>query len=140
MTLKVTKAEIWTANIDDRAGGAADRLAPLADAGANFEFVFARRMPESPGKGLMLVTPVKGRKVTAAALAAGFTRADNLAGLRVEGSNRAGGGARMTRALGAAGLSFRGLSASVLGTKFVCYLSFDNAEDAAKAAAVLRKV
>jgi hypothetical protein len=83
---------------------------------------------------------VKGRKVTAAALAAGFTRADNLAGLRVEGSNRAGGGARMTRALGAAGLSFRGLSASVLGTKFVCYLSFDNAEDAAKAAAVLRKV
>ena len=116
MTLKVTKVEMWSTTIDDRAGGLADKIDPLTKAGASFEFVFARRMPEQPGRGLCLISPVKGRKVTAAATAIGFTRA--LAG---------------------AGISFRGLSAASIGTKFVAYLALDNADEAAKAAAVLRK-
>ena len=45
MALKVSKVELWSAAIDDRAGGAADKLEPLSKAGANFEFVFTRRTP-----------------------------------------------------------------------------------------------
>lgn len=140
MKLKVTRTDIWTATIDDRSGAAADKLEPLAKAGANLEFLLARRTPEQPGKGLCLVSPVKGKKVVAAATAAGFAKAPDLVGLRVEGGNKAGTGARMTKALGDAGISFRALSASVLGSKFVCYISFDNAADADAAAKVLKKV
>ena len=42
MALKSTKAEVWAVSIDDRSGGVADKLEPLAKAGANFEMVFAR--------------------------------------------------------------------------------------------------
>ena len=62
MALKATKAEVWAVSIDDRAGGVADKLDPLAKAGANFEMVFARRTPENPGKGMLFVTPIKGVK------------------------------------------------------------------------------
>ena len=48
MALKVTKAELWSVTIDDQAGGAAGKIEPLSKAGANFEFVFARRQ----GRGL----------------------------------------------------------------------------------------
>lgn len=139
MTLKVAKAEIWSTTLEDRAGGAADKLEALTAAGANFEFVFARRMPESPGQGLCLVAPVKGKKVLAAAAAAGFVRAPDISSLRVEGGNKAGSAARLTRALANAGISFRGISASAQGSKFVGYIAFDTADDAAKAAGVLRK-
>ena len=140
MTLKVNKAEVWTAALADRSGGAAEKIEPLTRAGANFEFVFARRTPESPGRGMCMVAPVKGRKVEAAALAAGFTRAPDIAALRVEGGNKAGSAARITRALADAGISFRGLSAAAIGTKFVGYVAFDTAADAERAARVLRKV
>lgn len=140
MTLKVSKAEIWTTAIEDRSGGAADRIEPLTNAGANFEFVFARRTPEQPGRGLLMVAPVKGKKVMAAAAAAGFARAPDIAALRVEGGNKAGSAARMTRALADAGLSFRGLSAAAMGTRFVGYVAFDSAADAEHAAKLLRKV
>jgi len=140
MALKVSKAEVWTTTIEDRTGGAADKIEPLTRAGANFEFVFARRMPEQPGRGLCMVAPVKGKKVVAAATATGFTRALDITALRVEGSNKAGSAARMMRALADAGISFRGLSAAAVGTKFVGHVAFDHAADAERAAKVLKKV
>jgi len=76
MALKATKAEVWAVSIDDRAGGVADKLEPLAKAGANFEMVFARRTPESPGKGMLFVTPVKGAKVIRSAREAGMGTPD----------------------------------------------------------------
>lgn len=140
MALKVSKADVWTTEIQDRSGGAADKLRPLTDAGANFEFVFARRTPERPGSGLMMVAPLKGKKVVAAAGAAGFVRAPDITALRVEGGNKAGSAARMTQALAQAGISFRGLSAAAIGTKFVGYVAFDSAADAERAAKLLKKV
>ena len=140
MALKVSKAEVWTTDIQDRSGGAADKLRPLTDAGANFEFVFARRTPERPGSGLMMVAPLKGKKVVAAAGAAGFARAPDITALRIEGGNKAGSAARLTQVLAEAGISFRGLSAAALGNKFVGYVAFDNAGDAERAAKLLKKV
>src|SRR5207248_56310 len=43
MALKATKAQVWAVTIDDRAGGVADKLEGLANAGASFEMVLARR-------------------------------------------------------------------------------------------------
>ena len=140
MALKVTKADVWSTTIQDRSGGAADKLEPLAKAGANFEFVFARRTPEQPGQGLALVAPVKGAKVVAAAKANGWDKAAGMHSLRIEGTNKPGTGAKVMRALADAGISFRGFSAASLGSKAVCYIALDNAEDAAKAASVLRKL
>jgi len=140
MALKVSKAEVWTTTIEDRTGGAADKIEPLTRAGADFEFVFARRTPEQPGRGLCMVAPVKGKKVVAAATATGFTRAPDITALRMEGGNKAGSAARMMRALAGEGISFRGLSAAAVGTKFVGYVAFDNAADAERAAKVLKKV
>jgi len=84
------------------------------------------------------VTPLKGKKALAGAAAVGFSETQRIATLKVEGDDRPGLGAQLAQAVGAAGLSMRGLTAAVVGRKFVAYLGFDSADDAAKAAAALR--
>jgi predicted amino acid-binding ACT domain protein len=140
MALKATKAEVWAVSIDDRAGGIGDKLEPLAKAGANFEMVFARRTPEHPGKGMLFVTPVKGAKVTRAAREAGMGIPPTIYSVRIEGADRPGLGAKVARALGDAGLSFRGISGIAIGRRFVSYVACDSAEDQAKAIAALKKL
>ena len=139
MALKVTKADVWAATIEDRAGGAADKLEALSRAGANLEMVFARRT-EEPGKGVIFVTPLKGAKAVKAAEAAGLARPGNIHSVRIEGGDKPGLGAQIARTLGNAGVSFRGLSAIAIGKKFISYIACDSAEDAAKAVAALKKL
>src|SRR5438874_729726 len=136
MALKVTKAEVWSAMLVDRAGGAADKLEALARAGADLELVFARRTPEQPGSGILFVNPVKGAKATRAAQEAGLAKTDTIHWVRIEGGDKPGLGAKITRALGNAAISFRGLSAIAIGTKFITYIALDSADDAARAVAV----
>ncbi len=140
MALKVTKVDVWMAMIDDRAGGAADALDSLARAKVNLEMVFARRTPENPGKGLLIVGPIKGAKAAQAAQAAGIQRSATIHGVRVEGGDKPGLGSRITRALGDAGISFRGLQANAIGRNFRCFIALDSADDAARAIAALKKV
>ena len=140
MKLKVSRAEMWLATIDDRAGGAAAVLDAVAKAGADFEFAFARRAPEQPGKGFLFVLPVKGAKVVKAAQAAGLAKAEGIHTVKVEGSDKPGVSAAITCALASAGISFRAFSATAVGRKFSGYLALDSAEDAAKAASVLKKL
>jgi len=140
MALKASRTDMWTCMVDDRAGGTADRLDQLAKAGANLEMVFARRAPEMPDKGLMFVTPIKGAKAVRAAEAAGFHKAPGVISVRVEGGDKPGLCARMSRALGDAGVSFRGLTAIAIGRKFISYIALDSDGDAAKAVAVLKKI
>ncbi len=140
MALKATKAEVWAVSIDDRAGGVADKLDPLANAGANFEMVFARRTPENPGKGMLFVTPIKGVKATRVAQEAGMGTPPTIYSVRVEGADRPGLGAKIVRALGDAGLSFRGITGTAIGRKFVSYIACDSAADQAKAITTLKKL
>ena len=140
MALKATKTEVWAVSIDDHAGGLADKLEPLAKAGASFEMVLARRTPENPGRGMLFVTPVKGAKVTRAAREAGMGTPQSIYSVRIEGTDRPGLGAKVTRALGNAGINFRGISGIAIGRKFVSYLACDSAEDQAKAIAALKKL
>jgi hypothetical protein len=140
MALKATKAQVWAVSIDDRAGGVADKLEPLAKAGASFEMVLARRTPENPGHGMLFVTPVKGARVIRAAREAGMGSPQSIHSVRIEGADQPGLGARIARALGAAGISFRGISGVAIGRKFVSYLACDSAEDQARAVEALKKL
>jgi hypothetical protein len=137
--LKAAKVEVWAATIEDRAGGAASKLERLAEAGASLEMMLARRTEQS-GQGVMFVTPVKGAKATKAAQEAGFGKPGNIHSVRIEGRDKPGLGSRIARALGDAGISFRGLSAAVIGSNFISYLACDSAEDAERAVGVLKKL
>jgi len=138
MNMKVQRTDVWAATIDDRPGGLHEKLAELAEAGANLEFVISRRTPDQPGEGVVFVTPVKGAKETRAAEGAGFRKTDRLHSVRVEGTDKPGIGAAMTEALADAGLNLRGVSGASLGRQFIAHLALDTADDAAKAINVLK--
>ena len=140
MKLKVSRTDTWAAAIDDQPGGLGDKLAALAAAGVNLEFIIARRAPEQRGSGVVFVTPLKGAKQIKAADDAGFQRTGSLHTLRVQGADKPGMGAKLTQALAEAGLNLRGFSAAALGKQYVAHLALDTAKDAAKAAAALKKL
>ena len=137
MALQVSRAQVWAATIEDRPGGTAEKLQALSEAGANLEFAVARRTPEKEGGGVLFVAPIATDAAAGAAQAVGFTAADGLHGLRVDGPDEPGLGARLTGTLADAGINLRGLSAAAIDQKMVCYLAFDSEADAADAEAVL---
>src|SRR5690242_20758649 len=126
MALKITKVDVWAGDIQDQPGGLARVLEVLSGAGGSLDCVIARRQPEKPGTGVVFVSPVKGKLAPAAARGAGLNQASDIATLRVEGADRPGLGGRISRAVADAGVSMRGLSAMVLGGKFVAYIGFDS--------------
>ena len=138
MAYDVSKVEVWTREIDDRPGRLAASLEPLAKAGVDLVFLIARRYTHQPGKGVVFVGGITGAKATKAAEAAGFKKSTGLAGLRVEGANTPGDCFRVASLLSEAGINLRGVSASVIGSKYVQILAFDSAADADKAATLLR--
>ena len=75
MSLKVTKLDVWSGEIQDQPGGLTGVLRQLAGASANLEMVVARRQPDKPGAGIVFLAPVKGRKATEAAAMAGLSPA-----------------------------------------------------------------
>ncbi len=138
MPYEISKIEVWTGTIEDRAGSLAAKLAPLADAEVDLSFLIARRNTNVPGSGVVYLGGISGAKAMKAAAAAGLTKATDMAGLRVEGPNKPGDCQRVASTLAGAGLNLRGVSASVIGSKYVVILAFDNQADADKAAQLLR--
>jgi len=137
--LLVERVDVWAATIEDKPGGLAKILTGLKDAGADLDFVIARRAPEKPGTGVVFVTPLRGDREVAAASTLGFNVTSSLKSLRIEGQNKPGVASALTNRLADAGINLHGLSAAVIGTKFIIYISLDNAEDAAKAAKIIKK-
>ena len=138
MAFKITPTDVWAAEIEDNPSGLARTLTGLADAGAKLDCIIARRQSDKPGTGVVFVTPLGSQGIRDAAQTLGFNEAENVATLRVEGSNRAGLGARLARAVGEAGINMRGFTGAVVGRKFVCFLGFDSADDARAAADAIR--
>jgi hypothetical protein len=133
MAAKVKKIEVWTGEIDDRAGALDAKLAPLAAAGADLTFIIARRQPDMPGKAVVYLGPLKGARQVKAAESAGLRRATELSALHYEGANKPGSAQAITQCIAAAGISMRGLTAATIGKNFMLVLAFDS-EDAADAA------
>ncbi len=130
---------VWAASVRDKAGGLSRLLAGLRDAGADLDFVIARRTEEKPGTGVVFVTPLRGDREIAAAARLGFNVTNSVHSVRVEGENRPGVAAEVTEKLAAAGINLRGFSAAVIGARFIFYIGLDSAADAAKAVNILQQ-
>lgn len=139
MKRTIQKQNVWSAPLEDRPGALAGKLAALADAGADLDFVLARRLDDKPGSGIVFVAPIRGRRQTEAAAAQGFSTAQNLFCLRVEGKNRPGEGSALTNALAKEGINLRGLAAATLGGRYVLHLAFDSEADLKKAQRILAR-
>jgi hypothetical protein len=138
MHYTIERINVRVATLDDKPGALGAALAPLAEAGANLEFVLARRAER--GKALVFVAPIKGAPQGRAARGAGFETTDELEALRIEGPDKKGLGAMIAQALGDAGVNLRGFSAMALGKRVTAYVAVDSKQDAAKGRRVLTKV
>lgn len=139
MKTEVELVEVWAASMVDKPGALASALSSLREAGANLEFVVARRSAETPGKGVAFVAPIRGDKQIAVASKAGFNATATLHAVRVRGDDVPGVAAQLTMVLAEAGINLRGFSAAVLAGQFVAYFGFDSSDDAHKAARILGK-
>jgi len=139
MELMIERADVWAASIQDEPGGLAAMLAGLEEAGADLDFILARRAPDKPGTGVVFLTPLRGDRQIDAAAFLGFNVISRVQSVRVEGENKPGIAADLTNKLAAAGINLRGLSGAVIGSRFILYIGFDSAEDAAKAVDVLQQ-
>ena len=140
MALKVTKVDVWAGDLNDVPGGLADVIEKLSQGGGSLDFVIARRSDKHPGAGKVFVTPVTSAKTKDSAGRAGLQHATGMGTVRAEGTDARGMGAKMTRAIADAGINVRGVSAAVIGNKFVAYIGLDSDEDADRAMAALRRV
>jgi len=140
MALQVSRVDIWAGSVQDRPGGLAEKLAALAEAGAELQYVTARRAPEKPGTAVVFLAPIKGARQTRAAKAAGLHKIRSHFAVCAEGGDKPGLGAQITAALAAKDINLHGMSAAVIGKRFVLYLALDSSADAAKAARVLRQM
>jgi len=136
----VKKVDVWLALMENKPGTLARKLAGLAEAGANLEFIFARRTRDTPAKGLVFIAPIRGNRQVKAAKELGFAMSDKLHTLRIEGGDRPGVAAQLAAKMGEAGINLRGFSGSVIGARYVVYLGFDTAADLKKAQRVLTAV
>lgn len=139
MDLLVERVDVWAATIQNRPGGLAEVLATLRDAGADLQFIIARRAPEQPGKGVVFVTPLQNDREIRAAAQVGFNIAQSLHSIRVMGLDRPGIAAELTQKLADGGINLRGFAASVIGTQFVAHVAVDSLDDANKAIEILQK-
>jgi hypothetical protein len=137
MDFRLNRVQVWSAEVPDRPGGAATVLEPLAEAGANLEFIWTRRMEHKPGKGDLFVAPVTGPVQTKAAQNSGLHKADDMVLLKIEGTDKPGVGHFLAACLARAGLNLRGMSMTAVQGHFVAYVATDSADDTAKAVQAL---
>ena len=137
MGFKLDRIHVWSCEIADQAGGMASKLAPLAEAGANLEYIATRRQSDRPGTGIIYVAPVTGPAQVRAARLAGLSETHDTVVLRVAGDNEAGLGYRLTQQWAMAGINLQGLTMAVLRDKFVGFAAFDSVADANRAAQIL---
>ena len=133
----VEHVDVWAATIEDEPGQLAHVLAELREAGADLQFIIARRA--EPGKGVVFVTPLQGDREIAAAAEVGFNITHTLHSVRVMGPDRPGVAAELTEKLADGGINLRGFSLSVIGRQFLAYAAVDSLEDANKVIEILKK-
>ena len=137
MAYKISTIAVWAGDVRNQPGMLARVLESLRNAGANLEFVVARQVTENTSR--VFVSPVKGAKQAKAAADAGLSLATGMHTLRVEGPDRAGLGADITRAIAEAGINIRGVSNASIAKRFVCNFAFASAGDAKAAAKAIKK-
>jgi ACT domain-containing protein len=87
MDLIAERVEVWASSIEDKPGSLAKVLTGLREAGADLNFILARRAPEAFGQAEVFVTPLQGDAELEAAATLGFNPTASVHAVRVEGPN-----------------------------------------------------
>lgn len=137
MSLKIAKVEVWAADIRNRPGMLARVLEALTNAGAQLEFIVARRVTDNTSR--VFVAPLRSKKERSAAADVGMTQAKGLHTIRIEAPDRIGLAAEISRAVADAGVNIRGVSAATIGKKSVIYMGFATEEELKLGSRVAKK-
>lgn len=137
MAFSIKPVDVYATDMMNRPGMLARILEALATAGANLEFTIARRVSENTSR--VFVAPLKGAKVLRAAADVGLVKAAGTYAIRLEGPDRPGLAATLTRAIASEGINLRGLSAASFKKTCVCYISLGTKEDMASAMKAVKK-
>ena len=129
----VERVNVWSASMADRPGGLSTVLKGLHEAGADLDFIIARRAPEKPGTGVVFLTPIRGDREVRAASTLGFNISSSIAAVRVETDNEPGAAARLADLIAEEAINIRGFSGAVIGRRFIAYIGFDTVSDANRA-------
>ncbi len=138
MAVTVKAIKLWRSEVENKPGALANALAPLAEAGADLQVVMGYRYPGDETKAAIELSPVSGKKATAAAQSAGLS-ASSLPALLVEGDNKPGAGYAITKPLADAGINLSFMVAQVIGKKYSAIFGFETDADARKAATLIKK-
>ncbi len=137
MAYEIKKVDVWSIEILDQPGGLSSVLQPLVEAGANLNFLLARRTSE--GKGIAFLSPLEGSAVIKKAKALGFQKNKDIAVIKISGPDKAGLGFSIMSAISSAGINIRGVSATSIGKNCNIWISYDNTKDANKSIKIIQK-
>ena len=139
MDIKVKRVRLWRTEVSRRSGALAAALEPLAQHGADLKVIRVRAAPGRAKRNVVEVYAGDGQRAARAARAAGFSQTPATAVL-LQGDDRPGFAYEVANAVAWAGIGVRDYEAGVVGRKFSSTLTFDSESEAAKAAAIIRKV
>jgi|ERR1017187_4313854 hypothetical protein len=94
--------------------------------------------PTAEGKAAIEVFPITGKKLVAAAGAAGLSAA-TIPTLLVERDNKPGLGYAIAQMIAVGGINIAFFVAQVIGKKFAAVVGFETEDDAKKAAPLIKK-
>jgi hypothetical protein len=137
MPVTVKNIVLWRKEVENQTGILAQTLEPFAKVGADLHVVMGYRYPGNETKGAIELYPVVGKKLIARAETAGFAASSEPA-LLVEGDNKAGLGHAVTQAIANAGIDLIFMVGQVIGRRYSAVIGFKTAEDAKKAAALIK--
>lgn len=140
MSFKMDRVHVWACEVNDQPGGVSGKLAMLDKADADLDYVYTQRLTDKPGHGMLFVAPILGHEQTKAAKAAGMHEVSDPIVMRVEGDNTAGLAHRLKHEWAMANINLHGAILTVLGSKFLGYITFDTVDDANKAARILAEI
>lgn len=138
MPITVKKITLWRSEVDNQPGALASTIEPPAKAGADLKVIMGYRHPTAEGKAAIEVFPITGKKLAAAAGAAGLGAA-TIPTLLVEGDNKPGLGYAVARTIAGGGINIAFLVAQVIGKKFAAVIGFETEDDARKAAPLIKQ-
>jgi len=138
MPVTVKRITLWRTEVDNKPGTLASTVEPLAKAGADLKIVMGYRIHGTEGKAAIEVYPVAGKKLVAAAQAAGLS-ASAIPTLLVEGDDKPGLGYAIAQAAAGAGINFAFFVAQVIGRKYSVVVGFETEDVAKKAVPVIKK-
>lgn len=138
MAVTMKRITLWRGEFQNVPGVLAGVLEPMAASGADLQIVMGYRYPGDPHTSAIEIYPVAGRKASAAAVAGGL-EPSHIPTILVEGENRPGLGAELSRTIAEAGLNIAFLVVQVIGRRYSTILGFESEEDAKKASRIIRK-